>query len=316
MTDPRPAPPPGKLPYGYWTAARVNWLQAAYQRVPFPAVVDHYNRHWAPQDGRSLTPRQIKGCIQNHNLRCGRVGLPAGTVHFVWTPAHLAWLRAHRADQPLVDLTHQFNTHWGTQHTSAALAAACKRHDIRGTRDTRYRPGQASPHHGHIGWHPGGNSIASRFPPGHISHNAYPIGSSKRTSAGYWIVKIRTGAAANAGRSADNWAYAHRLLWQDHHGPIPPTHNVAFLDGDKDHITLANLILLHRAVHNEWNRQIRRTQATTLPERLIALDRARIKIHAYRAAYDRLGLDYHAAYTLYHGHPPTPTSSPSHQQNP
>lgn len=39
----------------------------------------------------------------------------------------------------------------------------------------------------------------------------------------------------------------HVLLWVEHYGPIPKGYIVAFIDGDKTHIELGNLVLLHRS---------------------------------------------------------------------
>ena len=39
----------------------------------------------------------------------------------------------------------------------------------------------------------------------------------------------------------------HLILWESVHGPVPPSHAVAFRDGNKQHIALDNLELITRA---------------------------------------------------------------------
>ena len=47
--------------------------------------------------------------------------------------------------------------------------------------------------------------------------------------------------------SRQNWKYVHVLVWEEHHGPVPPGHCVAFCNGDKGDIRVENLELLTRA---------------------------------------------------------------------
>jgi len=299
MSDPTTFPTCPRLPWGYWTPERVLWLTDAYRQTPYPGVTDTYNAHWAPQDGFRLLPHQVKAAISNYHIHCGRVGM--SSQHPTWTPDQLDWLRATRADQSLADLTAAFNRYWRTARTEGALTATCQRYGITGTRDTRFQPGQDAWNQGRDGWSPGGASVTSRFQPGQISSNALPIGSVKRNGQGYWVIKISHGATSHRGHSPDNWLFCQRDLWQQHHGPIPAGHNILFLDGDRDHIDIDNLICLPRKVCGEWQRQIRVANATTLDERLLALDRARLKIRAYQLARDRLKLSLHATRALFHG---------------
>jgi hypothetical protein len=57
-----------------------------------------------------------------------------------------------------------------------------------------------------------------------------------------------------------NWKMTHILIWEKAHGPIPARHAVCFKDGDRTHITLDNLELIHR------RDLLRRNQAHISPE--------------------------------------------------
>lgn len=73
-----------------------------------------------------------------------------------------------------------------------------------------------------------------------------PVGAEHfNASMQYWTVKT----------GPKKWAAKHRLLWEQHHGPIPPGHVVIFRDGNPHNITLENLEMLTRAqlaTRNRW----------------------------------------------------------------
>ena len=47
-------------------------------------------------------------------------------------------------------------------------------------------------------------------------------------------------------RAGGEEVYLHRLLWEEHHGKIPPDFVVVFRDGDRENIVIENLDCLHR----------------------------------------------------------------------
>lgn len=42
------------------------------------------------------------------------------------------------------------------------------------------------------------------------------------------------------------WPLAHHILWEEHHGKVPPGHMVKFIDGDRNNIKIENLRLVSR----------------------------------------------------------------------
>ena len=144
---------------------------------------------------------------------------------------------------------------------------------------------------GHSTWNKGvpfdapGGARIHRFKPGHEPSNRAAIGEYRRTTQGYWEIKVTNYADRPASNA--NWQPLHRLIWAETHGPIPRAHVVAFLDGDTDNLEPANLVCVHRAVSNLWSRIC--TTTMTPEDRRIALDRAHVKHRAY-AAGKRLGL--------------------------
>lgn len=103
---------------------------------------------------------------------------------------------------------------------------------------------------GHTPWNKGGSytaggrSAETRFKPGQKPQTWVPIGTEVRCSGGYLKRKIRDDAPP--GQSRFNWRYVHLMLWEEHHGPVPDGHAVAFVNGDKTDIRVENLELVSR----------------------------------------------------------------------
>ena len=109
---------------------------------------------------------------------------------------------------------------------------------------SRFTKGHTPWNAGRKGYDAGGRSHQTRFGEGHRPHNEVPIGTEVVHKGGYLKRKIRDDAPVGYARR--NWAFVHHLVWQDHHGPIPPNHVVIFIDGDKRNFAIENLALVHR----------------------------------------------------------------------
>ncbi len=63
-----------------------------------------------------------------------------------------------------------------------------------------------------------------------------PVGTLFKDCFGYWRIKVASGTKG--------WEFAHKKLWVDTHGPVPEGMHVAFVDGNKDNVTIENLYLI------------------------------------------------------------------------
>lgn len=86
-----------------------------------------------------------------------------------------------------------------------------------------------------------GRSMETQFKPGHKPHNWAPIGS-ERLCEGYLQRKM-----TDTGYPPRDWKFVHRLVWEEHHGPIPKRHVVVFRNGDRQDVRVQNLELISRA---------------------------------------------------------------------
>ena len=93
------------------------------------------------------------------------------------------------------------------------------------------------------------NSKKTRFKKGDKPYNKCEIGEERINTEGYIIVKIK-----NEGIQRERWAFKHRLIWEEKHGPIPEGKMVEFADGNKLNININNLFLADRREHLGLNR--------------------------------------------------------------
>ena len=84
----------------------------------------------------------------------------------------------------------------------------------------------------------------TQFKKGNRPHNALPIGTELVKDDGYLWVKL---AEPNV------WKQKHRLIWEEHNGPIPEGGLVVFRDGDRMNTDISNLALIDKSVNARLN---------------------------------------------------------------
>lgn len=137
----------------------------------------------------------------------------------------------------------------GLKKTKEFVADTSRKHSSRpdhGGRKTRFKKGQTPPNKGKKQTeYMSGEAIkrtkATRFKKGNIPHNHKPIGHERITKDGYVEVKVRDG------KKQKNFELKHRLVWEQHNGPIPESHNIQFKDGNKLNCKIENLYMISRA---------------------------------------------------------------------
>ena len=83
--------------------------------------------------------------------------------------------------------------------------------------------------------YPGMPPNSGMFQKGSKPPNWVPVGTVRYTTDGYPKIKM---AEPNV------WELLHRKVWEEHHGPIPKGHSIAFLDGDRSNCDISNLVCL------------------------------------------------------------------------
>jgi HNH endonuclease len=170
-------------------------------------------------------------------------GYPGMKMH-VWHPEYLLWLAENRVKYfGAKQLTEDFNKIFETNFSEAALKSACLRNKIKTGRhgwegeDGKYRI--KAPEKG------ARRSPKTEFKKGQRNIRQKEIGSERIERDGYKVIKVS---------EPNKWKYAHVILWESHNGDVPKSHVVFFLDGNKENITLENLVLVSRAELSQINR--------------------------------------------------------------
>lgn len=183
---------------------------------------------------------------------------PGGAL---WTAAQDAALRRLYADHPTVEVARHvgrtvsscnYRAYRLGLHKSAAYLAGPSAHRWRpgrrsGGEDHRFKKGLVPWNKGRKhpkGWAPG-RMAETQFKKGSLSGRAaaraQPIGAERVTDDGYRQRKVNNDLPFYL-----RWRGVHLLVWEAAHGPVPPGHAVAFVNGDKTDIRLENLTLISR----------------------------------------------------------------------
>ncbi|MFD2112063.1 HNH endonuclease signature motif containing protein [Thiorhodococcus fuscus] len=264
------------------SAEQIDWIRLFYPKWRIQKLTERFNARF----GLGLSPSQVQGIIKRNRIRSGRPrGAPSGELRAdsPWTPEMLDWLRAHRAEAEIGEIAERFNTHFGLDMTRSAIAGTCKRYGILSGRDSRFKQGETSWNKGRS-FRAGGRSAETRFKPGQQPHTTVPVGSYVQNSEGYWRLKVCDDA--RQGLSRNNWAFVHRLVYEEACGPIPPGHAVVLIDGDPDNcLDPNNLAAVDRATLVRAN-QAGWSQAKTTEERRAILALAQVHSRAHQVGRD------------------------------
>jgi len=114
-----------------------------------------------------------------------------------------------------------------------------------------HRPGYSKLH---------GRMAETTFKKGQRARNYLPIGTVRKDSYGYLRIKIADGPGGDGNPKV--WAFVHRKIWEDAHGPIPKGHRIWWKDRNHENCALENLELLTDKEH------MARTTIHNLPEAL------------------------------------------------
>lgn len=110
-------------------------------------------------------------------------------------------------------------------------------------RAAQYKPGHPSTRQG-CRLEASVKAKISRALKGRNPGNTRPVGSERVNSQGYLEVKV---AEPNV------WRRKHRMVWEQHHGPVPEGCNVQFRNGDRTDLRIENLYIITR--HDQFTQQ-------------------------------------------------------------
>ncbi|MCG7551599.1 HNH endonuclease signature motif containing protein [Pseudoalteromonas sp. Of7M-16] len=212
----------------------------------------------------AITPNQVKSAIKSHKLTFTTRDTKKGTSLF--SSDEIVWIKSHYPLMNRNDLTCNFNLTFCREIRTSQMVSFLKNHKIRSGRTGQFTKGKKP-------WNSGTKGVmksnSGSFRPGNKPHNWQPVGSERINSEGYHDIKI---AEPNV------WKAKHILLWEKEHGQVPEKHNIRFLDGDKNNVTLNNLILVNKLEHLYITQNRLSDHPQELKESVLAISRIQAKI--------------------------------------
>ncbi|MEJ6576163.1 MAG: HNH endonuclease signature motif containing protein [Emcibacteraceae bacterium] len=181
---------------------------------------------------------------------------------FVYSEKMRDWMRLNymlRLDL----LTDAFNHKFKTERSREAINGFRKRLRLRVGRSGKFSKGNVPFNKGKKGLISGNSGS---FQKGHKPHNHQQIGAEALTKDGYIKVKIA---------EPNKWELKHRLVWEEHNGPVPQDHVIKFIDDDKQNCDIDNLMIITMKEHAIINRHY---SGATAEYKQATVQLARIKL--------------------------------------
>lgn len=166
-----------------------------------------------------------------------------------FTDEQLQFIREIASGRHVAEITEMVNKHFNLELKVSQIEACKKSHKIRSGIDCRFGKGHIPANKGKKGSmspEQYKKCQATMFKKGRMPQNHRPIGSERTDRYGYVLIKVE---------EPNKWRPKHRVLWEKANGPIPEKHRLIFADGNKQNITLENLILVSYAQSFIMNKQ-------------------------------------------------------------
>lgn len=160
------------------------------------------------------------------------------------------------------------------------LHAFKKNHHLRNGRDGRFRAGNI-PYTKGKKWDEFMSPEAQKgsrktcYQKGNRPHNYMPVGST-RILFGYLQVKVA---------DPDVWKWKHRIVYEQHYGPIPKGKMICFKDGNRMNLDPENLMLMSNEENLKMNHLKLRSESRELTETGIII--ARVAIAAKKRSINK-----------------------------
>jgi len=250
-----------------------DYLRQIVPGTPFKEVTAKVNEKF----GRNLTVKQIAEHCKHLGLKNGcKHGLPMG-YSILFTKAEQDFIAEHYKGILTADLTDMLNKEFGTDYKPSQLRSYKKNRHMSSGVDGTFR---ATGRRFKI---PKGTRIPGSekgwFKKGQMPHNHMEVGAQVFTFDGYIKVKIA---------EPNYWEFLHKLVWQEANGPIPPEHNIIFLDGNRQNCSLENLYCIPKDEYGALqslrseNPEITLTAAAVVKLKYLALEKDGKREHKYK----------------------------------
>ena len=225
--------------------------------------------------GRTVTYQQTRTLFKNHHIHAlPRKGRPGRGIYPEGMEVFFRKTAPGRSSEEIMELV---NARFGEGTMSLSQVRAYKKnHRIPSGYDSRFPKGHVPANKGKP-MVTRGRMAETQFRKGNRPHNTLPVGYEITRSDGYIQVKVA---------EPDVWKLKHRIVWEQHNGPVPEGGLVVFRDGDPQNTDISNLVLIDKPINARLNHMgIRHAGAPELFDTAVLV--ARVAAEAGRKVHDK-----------------------------
>lgn len=194
-----------------------------------------------------FTAIKVSSFKSNHGLIPGRSIKPKGISKF--PEGLLQFMTENVRGRRFDELAAMVRERFGIEFTVRQARTYAKNHGLASGYDARFKKGTSPPNKGRkqedwMSPEAIERTKGTRFQKGQMPSNHHEVGTVVVTTDGY---------VARKTAEPNQWEYVHRMVWEEHNGPIPEGGIVIFLDGNPLNCDISNLQMITRAEHARLN---------------------------------------------------------------
>lgn len=208
-----------KKNFGKYTPEMCQWLKDHYNTVKLDELVKQFNDTFNVDYTKSAVWHKLNRIFEGGIVRDEHKMI----TRTKWTNEMIEWLKVHYEDDSYNRLAIKLNETFNVKVTGSSIEHKINRLGLKKSKES-------------IKYCVVPNKFS--FQKGHIPTTKKPIGYERIHPDGYTWVKVA---------EPDIFESKHRVIYKQHHGPIPKNHNVIFADGNKFNFDINNLILVNNA---------------------------------------------------------------------
>ncbi len=230
------------MPRFIYTDEMVAYVTKQYQLVGIHDVTLRFNAKF----GLNKTVKAMQSLLKNRNITtCRKQGdLNRGKTTLL-NKEQIAYFKRVYVEHSAETALAMLNAEFGIDVRLKQIRSFCKNHGITSGRTGQFKKG-------HVPFHTGTKGLvkpnSGSFKKGQQPHNHQPVGAERINSEGYHYIKVAEPTV---------WRCKHHILWEQHNGIIPKNHIVRFIDGNRDNITIENLMLISQTMNSILNNYYR-----------------------------------------------------------
>lgn len=224
--------------------------------------------------GMVFTEGIIKGAKRRYGLKSGTPGGNPKGYSPKFPEGMGEYIRGIAAGRTAREIAGMVSEHFGIAFSVSQCRIYKQNHGIGSGLDSRFRKG----HEPHNKGKKMPREVYEKVRPtmfrkGNVPANHKGVGAHTVSGEGYLLRKVQ-----EHGAQWERWKPVHRLVWEEHNGPVPEGKILIFLDGDKGNCDIGNLALVSRAENLELNRSRLRPPDADLAKAGVAI--AKLKVAA------------------------------------